>query len=1005
QTRIDIVLAEDALQLEDVVVIGYGTVKRRDLTGSVASVTGRDMQAVPVTNVTQAMQGRMAGVNITTSDGSPGASVKVRIRGGGSITQSNDPLFVVDGVPTTDISDIPANMIESIDVLKDASATAIYGARGANGVVILTTKAPQAGKIKITYDGYVQFKQISRYLDVMSAKEFVRMNYEIFDVNPLHQLDGFMKAYALQESTAANPNAFKTSLDAYDNVPFLDWQREFYGQNNTSWSHNINMSGGNERTRYSVNYNNFKNDALRIQDWRKRNTVIARLNQVITPKLNADINFQYVNNRTNNPDGTSLSGLMTRPPVDPLGDISPTTNPNFNMHTESVDPIYNPIALMNNRFNQRKSSAFTGRVGLNYEPIEGLVLRAEGQMAGRWEKVYAWSGLLINRTDKGPSASVEQNNTNSYRYVGTATYEVQGLGRDHRLNLMGGYEFSSSRGEKSKMSAKNFPAYWNAAQTFAMFSQYSKDQPISDIGMSHGQDAPSKRESYFGRVNYTLKDRYLFTATVRADGSDVFKKGNQWGVFPAGAIAWRLSEEPFMKGARLWLDNLKVRVSYGQAGNDRIGDDRWRQMWNTGTNGYPFNNVRQDYLKISSGELANPDIKWETTITRNLGVDFGLWKNRFYGTVEYYWNTTKDLLINSAVPTYLGYSSQWTNIGQTRNRGIELTLGGDIIRTKDFLLSANFNIAHNKNKIEKLADNMNVMSVQSGLNSLMLPKVDYLFELGKSIGLIRGYTTEGFYTTADFNYDAANNVYTLKPGVYNSTMLYQLPSGVSGDTNRPFPGALKFKAMKTEGRSDPDNINETDDVTVIGNTIPDFTGGFGLSAAWKGLDLSANFNYSYGNDIFNYQKLFSVTMSQNRTHVNVPKYMENRYRIYDDQGKRVSDPALLDAMNRDARYWYPYQNVPILHSWCIEDGSFLRLNTLTIGYTLPEKIVRKASLQNLRFYATVYNVHTWTGYSGLDPEVDSRATTDHANRNLTPGVDSDAYPRARTFTFGLNLTF
>jgi hypothetical protein len=418
---------------------------------------------------------------------------------------------------------------------------------------------------------------------------------------------------------------------------------------------------------------------------------------------------------------------------------------------------------------------------------------------------------------------------------------------------------------------------------------------------------------------------------------------------------------------------------------------------NAAAGGYSFNNIRQTYYKNASTLMINPNLKWETTITRNGGIDFGLFDNRIYGTVDTYWNTTKDLLVESDIPAYLGYLTQQQNIGQTRNIGLEVTLGGDIVRKKDFSLSANFNIGFNKSKIEKLASGMPYKQFGSGSISLANPSLDYQFEVGQEAGLIRGYITDGFYTTKDFTYDPATRKYTLLPGIPNSVVVYSLPENMSPNgTTGAYPGALKLKKLEA---ANLDKITASD-ITIIGNTNPKHIGGLNLNSSYKDFDLMLSFNWSYGNDIYNANKLDAAAMTQNKVNVNIYGEMAQRYRIFDQNGQRVYDPAGLDALNTNANIWYPYQNTPVIHSWGIEDGSFLRLNNFTVGYTLPNKLTKKVAVSRLRFYGTIYNALLWTKYTGYDPEVDAAK-----NSSLSPGLDYNAYPRARTFTFGINLAF
>lgn len=984
-------LSEDSQNLNELVVVGYASQRRKDLTGSIATVTGSSLAAIPITNPAQALQGKVAGVNITSQDGRPDGDIKIRIRGGGSITQSNDPLYVVDGFPVSSMNNIPASQIESITILKDASSTAIYGARGANGVVLITTKGPKKDKITISYDCYAQIKQLPKTQDVLYGDEYVKFNWELYSLSSSVASSSYEKAFNL---AAPGTDAFKASIDAYANPAInTNWMKKIYGKSNFSHSHYISINGGNDKTRFMVDYNYVYDDALRIESWYKRQNLTAKIASDITNALTFNLDIFFTNSKVYG-QASSTNSAIYYSPVTPLGDIDPVTNPGFTMQTDDVNPLYNPEALIKDNYSMSDNKNIRMNASLAWKIIKGLTFKSEYGISYNWGNGHTYDGNLINRNDNGPSASISRSNSKSVRFANTLAYDFKMLPQIHHLDVLLGQEINMTDGETGTMAVKHLPSNFDHDKAFGMLNQWDKTTVLPDIVNNYYSD-PGRMASFFGRVNYSLLDRYLFTATLRADGSNRFAKAHRWGYFPAAAFGWRINEEKFMK-KYTFIDNLKLRMSYGSVGNDRISYDLWRSIWKAMNSGYPFNNIPQSYYGPSSSQLTNPDLKWETTITRNIGLDFALFNNRLNGSFEVYRNTTKDLLIVSDIPSYLGYSTQQQNIGQTRNQGLEITLGGDIVRTKDLVISADFNISFNKSKIEKLPDGMTYKRFGSGWRSLINPGQDYQFELGKEMGLIRGYVTDGFYTTDDFTYDPATKKYTLKPGVVNSSAAYSLPKGVSGVATYPYPGALKLKKLSA---NNPDKIT-SEDVTIIGNTNPKHTGGMNFNAAWKGLDLLLAFNWSYGNDVYNANKMDASAMTQNRLNVNISKCFENRYRIFDDNGNRVTDPAALDAMNANATIWYPYNNSPLLHSWVIEDGSFLRLNNVTLGYTLPKKLTQKIMISKVRLYATIYNALLWTNYSGLDPEVDAAKNT-----GTCPGIDWNAYPRARTFTFGLNVVF
>jgi TonB-linked SusC/RagA family outer membrane protein len=518
--------------------------------------------------------------------------------------------------------------------------------------------------------------------------------------------------------------------------------------------------------------------------------------------------------------------------------------------------------------------------------------------------------------------------------------------------------------------------------------------------------------SYFARANYGLLDRYLLTVTFRADGSSRFAPTNRWGYFPAGAIAWRASEENFIK-EQDWVDNLKLRFSLGSVGNDGISADLWKMNWTTGgLANYSINEERQVIYQPGSDVMANPNLKWETTITRDLGLDFGFLDNRVFGSLDLYYNTTKDLLMLTPISDITGFSFTYDNVGSTSNRGIEVLLGGDIIKTNDFNLTASLNVNINRGRVEELAEGIDGLYKTEWGSTMTRPNTgDYILEEGQPVGMVRGYTYEGWYTTSDFNYDPVTGIYTLKDGVPD------IAAGVIGtvygtENNKPgsqtaYPGVIKYADISGPDGV-PDGVVDESDVVIIGNMNPKHTGGLNLNASYKSFDLGLFFNWSYGNQIYNANYLATIYGSKNDgLYRNRMDYLAGAYKIYDIKNGnlvKVTDPAALDALNADASLFLPYHENAVVSTLGIEDGSFLRLNTATLGYTMPKNMIRKIGLVNARLYASVYNLFTLTKYSGLDPEVNTN-TSQGGARYPTTGLDWGAYPRARSFTFGVNLEF
>ena len=998
QTSFNIILKEDTETLDEVVVIGYGTVKKRDLTGSVASVSNETLTANPVSDVSQALQGKLAGVSVTSQDGRPGAEVSIRVRGGGSITQSNDPLFIVDGFPVSSISDIPADQIETIDVLKDASSTAIYGARGANGVILVTTKGAKTDKLSVTYNGYVQTKAAAKTLDPLSAQDYVKYQWAYADALSGNG-DGVAKYFGLG---AAYGNHFAD----YANVDVHDWTDDML-RNAIAHTHNLSISGGSEKTKFVLNVNYLNDEGIKINSGYNRFNTSLKLNQELLKNLKLDVDIRYSEDQTTgkesstNGKGSLLSGAYRWRPIDnPLGD--PNAFGGFGLGADNVDASYgSPVDWTNDVQNIARKQRVRSIAALSWDIIEGLTLRAEVGAGRNWgETKYYESGL----TQGHKVAKLTRSEGYNLRNVNTLNYQVQGLSDKHSLSFLLGQETIVSKSNSTEIEGHGYPAGFDFDQAFGMIDQ--TDKSLAKDKFSNSIGTPDKTVSFFARANYSLLDRYLLTVTFRADGSSKFAPNHRWGYFPAGALAWRLSDESFMEGTRSWLDNLKLRLSYGMAGADNIDASLWRETWESTT--VTFNGQTYSGYK-PSGMLSNPDLKWETTISRNIGLDFGFFNNRLSGTIDAYWNTTKDLLMCIPIDETTGYSYQYQNIGQTSNKGIEIALNYDILRTKDFTLGVSATYNYNHNNIDELADNIIAQYGSQWASSATTPTYDYEFREGKPVGLIRGYICDGYYTTADFNYDPATKTYTLKPGVAdlgnqvgNYPSHYNLPEG-----QKAFPGAVKLRDLDGNG------VADTEDVADLGEITHPHTGGFNLNMTWKDIDFSAGFAWAAGGHVYNVNSLINMYGNKDTgAGANKLEFISDCYQIYDIQNGElvpVVEPDALDALNTGAKYGVPYMENGTVLSTFVEDASFLRLNTLTVGYTFPKAWTKKIGMQRARVYATAGNLFTITGYSGIDPEVnaDPNKSTTAANTGNYPllGMDYGTYPRARTFTFGVNITF
>ncbi len=769
---------------------------------------------------------------------------------------------------------------------------------------------------------------------------------------------------------------------------------------------------------FSLNYND--EDGMKINSYNKRANVSLKVDQKIAKNLDFGLNLRYTDVTTmsdetaGNRSGSLLSFAYRFRPIateDILGDLSALREGSVEQYGKQVlwdtyDP-YNrimdeePLTLRQN---------LAGTASLNWQIIKGLTYHTDLSLSRTWNQQKIWRGAVYNNylddstgeKQWAGSATLYKANSWSMRWTNTLNYAFN-LGSAHSFNVLVGHEMSNSGGDSMTIVADHFPANFTKENAFAMIDQFDAENSTVTRPYYTGYTTPTRLLSFFGRMNYTLFDKYLFTFTFRADGSSKFAPGNRWGYFPAGAFAWRISEEPFMSGAS-WLDDLKLRLSFGSVGNDGISSDLWQQTWSASDEIYTINNATYVTYDLAS-TMANSDLKWETTITRDLGVDISVLRGKLSGTVDVYWNTTKDLLMLTTLPGITGFTATYDNIGQTSNKGVELSLNATLFETRDWGVYLGANINFNRNNVDALADGVTGI-YGSGWFSSGYPGNDYGLYVGSPVGLVRGLVYDGFYTTDDFTYDAATGLYTLKDGVPDvSSTLIGVVYGMTTPTGQnAYPGMAKY--VDTDG----DGVVDASDYVVIGDMNPDFTGGFNISAVYKNWDLGLYFNYSVGNQIYNVNKMASMNgYKETGVYENKLAILKDSYKIYvirDNELIRLNTPEELDDANVNAKYPLFYNEDGVVSSLGIEDGSYLRLNTMTLGYTLPSdsRFARALSISSMRLYFTIYNLLTITGYSGLDPEV---STNENMNGAVypTPGLDWGSYPRARSFVLGINLSF
>ena len=986
RSKIDVKMKPSAVALDEVVVTGYGSIRRSDITGSVASVSAESISKVAATSVTDALMGKMPGVQITTADGALDAEVNIRVRGGGSITQDNSPLYIVDGFPVDNINNIPPTDIATVDVLKEASMTAIYGARGANGVVVITTKSPKAGKTSIQFNSYLQTRTLAKKLPLMDNYEFVMAEYEYQLVrNGESGVKGFNRNFG-----------FYDDLDLYKYIEPNDWQEDIFGGTPLSQYYNLSIDGGSEKTKFNISFTRNKDEGQMIGSGLARNNIRMRLNHELFKGVKLETNINYMNRTVDGAGtgGTNVKNALCFRPTNGLSNdfAYDYDDENLDEAGNSLNSTYTPSEDTEQNYRKKIENKLSLQAALVWDIVNHLQFRSEFGINNDYtEDRRFWGPKSSTARGAGmnnqPSAERTKSHSEGYRLANTLTYR-NFFKRAHSVNLMIGQEINHSQTDNTLMSARYFPISITADAALENFALGTPNQSTSF------KDTPVRTSSFFGRALYDYRNRYYATFTFRADGSTKFAPGKQWGYFPAGSLAWRISNESWMKPVK-FISDLKLRASLGLAGNNRIGNDLWQNIYRvkSGNSAPAFNNGEYNYYEFGDVKyLYDPDLKWETTITRNLGLDFGFFNNRLTGTIDLYWNTTKDLLVPSKIPNSSGYSEQLTNVGQTSNKGVEIAMSGAIIKSKNFNLDLNFNVSFNKNKVDKLASGETEWK-QKALGSDWYGAYNYKLEVGKTMGLIYGLVNDGMYTIDDFTFE--NNAWKLKPGIANASSF-----GSGGFSFKP--GGVKFKKQAPVDPNNPDSYVVTeDDFTVIGNTNPKMIGGFGFSGNWKSIDFTAFFNFMYDFDVLNANKFYLTSnLRHNNTNLSMDMSLANRYRYVNDEGVNVAnDPTALAALNQNASiYSWHSMTQGIVMSDIVEDGSFLRLGTLTIGYTLPKRWLWKLKVEKLRVYVSGSNLFTLTGYTGYDPEV-------NVQKGLTPGVDYNVTPRSRTYTVGINLNF
>lgn len=955
---INVVMKEDGIMLNEVVAVGYATVKKGDLTGSVGKVDMDELTKTPALSFDQALGGRVAGVQVVSGDGRPGAEASIVIRGSNTISDSSDgaPLYVIDGFATDDpnAAAYNPNDIESMDILKDASATAIYGARGANGVIIITTKRGKESAPRVTYDGYVTWQTCPKFLDIMNGKEFMTLQTEMLTQK---ELDDTYFGYSELLGR-------KRTLADYDNIPAYNWQDEvFRGAPMTS--HQVSLSGGSKTTRYSSSISYYNQQGVIINSSYESLKARLTLDQNLSKSLKFGATMNFANNLSKGSapsqsgGGTAQYYLYQVLAYRPLA-YSETDDLIENMIDESGNYPYNPMKTVQNSYDQTRTRQLNLNTYLNWDIRKNLTFRATFNYTWRQDTRKTFYNSDTYKGDpkyssSGVNGEFYTKERNSWSNEYTLTYKRR-FG-EHNLTTLAGASLSSYN--TSVLGASSALIPWEELGFWGLDSGTPRALTTTNI--------EDKLMSYFARVNYDWKSRYLFTATIRADGSSRFPY-NKWGYFPSASFGWRLSDEPFLNLQDTFVSNLKLRAGWGATGNNNTSYNYPSSVLYATDQNYAFNNSLT--AAIYNSQIANRNLKWETTYQTNIGLDFGLFNNRINGEIDLYNKDTKDLLLFAEVPNSLGFASVQQNIGSINNRGLEISvntvnLPGGKGRLK---WTTNFNISFNKNEVTGLSDG------QESRYSSVVATNNYICKVGHPLSEMYGYVYDGVYQYEDFN-EVAPGRYVLKPEIPNNT---EERSSIQ-------PGSVKLKDLNGDGKV------TAEDQTIIGHGLPIHTGGFTNNFEWKGFDLNIFFQWSYGNDVINYNR--TRLESLRGKHTNQLASAANHWtpRTTDANGNVIEGnyTNYLCAVNRSL------SNINTDRE--IEDGSFLRLKNVQLGYNFPTKLLKRLKMRSLRLYVSGQNLWTWTKYTGYDPEVSTR------NSAMTRGFDYSSYPRTSSYTFGVKI--
>ncbi|WP_302115406.1 TonB-dependent receptor [uncultured Alistipes sp.] len=932
RTTIDVMMEEEANTIDELVVVGYGYQRKSDVATSVTSVKADEMKTFPSSNVADMLRGRAAGVQVNTSSGRPGAIPTITIRGARSIAAENAPLYIIDGSPSnaTEFSTLSAEDVESIEILKDAAAQAIYGARASDGVILVTTKRGSVGKTEIAYNGYVGIQRLWRNFDFYSGQEYFNLRREA-KANDAGLLDA-------REMSVEDALGDEIMARVWASGKSVDWEKLMF-RNALYHNHDISVRGGNEKLKVAASAGFFdQNGMARLGSGYQRGTFRINADLKVNKWFSMGVNASYAITSQKREDG-NFSEFITRPPLSEVYDADGNYTELINS-SGHINPLYR-AEHFDRRINR---DSYRLNFFADIKPFKGFNYRFNASIYQRFDEDK--QAKDADYPGGGASARITNDRTKNWLIENIFTYQLPIRNEQHKLSLTAVQSIDHNLKTSLGYTTDNLPV--DKGPDFIANGEFS--------GKPERTYNENNLVSFMARAQYSLMDRYLLNVAVRIDGSSRFGINNKWGTFPSVALAWRMNQEGFLREAG-WIDNLKLRLSYGIVGNQN-GIGNYETLGLADGHGYEFGD---EYLMgyLPGTDLSNPNLKWERSATVNAGVDFGFWNNRFSGTVEFYDTRTSDLLVKRGINSALGYTSMLDNLGKTRSWGIDVGLTGEVLRKQDFSWSISSNFSLFRNEIVRIDDTLDEYGRPASQ-----PANNWF--VGKSINVYYNYKPEGIFQYDDFDItkDAYGNiVYKLKPtidtdgdGIADKAMEY---------TNAVKPGMVKIRDLNGDGR-----IN-ADDRTPISKD-PDFTLSLSTTLRWKGFEFFMDWYGVHGGRLMN-------------------PFLHEANSGGSLQGK-------LNGVKVD--YWTPYNpsnkfprpsfntNATYQGALAIQDTSYIRLRTLQIGYNFPKRWISKLGMGKLRVYATATNLLTFTELLSYSPE-------------LSPG----AYPEPQTFVFGANLTF